>query len=208
MKKRTELTEEQKQKNRERAKLWYQNNKERALKRIKEWNEKHKEARSDYHKEYRKNHIDERKEWYRTQYGRASYLASDYANFDKLSGRPAGDLTAQWIVDNIFTKPCAHCGETDWRKIGCNRLDNSKPHTTDNVEPCCWKCNTQLARKIQGKNVYQYTLDNELIKVWETAGECGRNGFGQGAVSACCRKNFHRPGNDTYKGYRWSYEPL
>ena len=54
-------------------------------------------------------------------------------------------MTAEWIIKNIFSRPCAHCGETDWRKLGCNRLDNSKPHTMDNCEPCCLKCNNRLA---------------------------------------------------------------
>ena len=51
------------------------------------------------------------------------------------------DFDARWIVENIYTKPCPHCGETDWHNLGCNRLDNSKPHTIDNVEPCCFHCN-------------------------------------------------------------------
>ena len=54
-------------------------------------------------------------------------------------------MTAQWIVENIFSQPCAHCGENNWEKIGCNRLDNDKPHTKDNVEPCCKECNDRLA---------------------------------------------------------------
>lgn len=55
------------------------------------------------------------------------------------------------------------------------------------------------------KLVYQYTLDDELVKVWDSVSECGRNGFNKGAVAACCR-NVH--GYDKYKGFKWSYEPL
>ena len=195
------LTEEQKQANRERAKKWYHENKERALARIKKWNEDNGEHRKEYFARYRLEHSDERREWYNTILGRASYLVSDYKQYDKICGRPEGDLTAQWVAENILTKPCAHCGKTDWHKIGCNRLDNSKPHTMDNVEPCCWKCNTELARDIQGKNVYQYTLDGELVKVWKTTGECVRNGFT--GVAACCRGV-----RKSHKGYLWSYNPL
>lgn len=195
------LTEEQKQLNRERAKKWYYDNKERALARIKKWNEGNSEHRKEYMSVYSKEHIDKRREWYRTPIGRASYLVSDYKQNDKKSGRPEGDLTAQWVVENILTKPCAHCGETDWRKIGCNRLDNSKSHTMDNVEPCCWKCNTELAREVQGKKVYQYTQEGELVKIWDTTGECARNGFT--GVAACCRKK-----RNIHKGYIWSYNPL
>lgn len=80
----------------------------------------------------------------KTPKGRAVYLLNRYKSSDKEHNRGESDLTSQWIVDNIFTKSCVHCGETDWTKIGCNRLDNSKPHTIDNVEPCCGKCNRKL----------------------------------------------------------------
>lgn len=80
----------------------------------------------------------------KTPKGRAVYLLNRYKSSDKEHNRGESDLTSQWIVENIFSKPCTHCGETDWRKIGCNRLDNSKPHTMDNVEPCCGKCNRKL----------------------------------------------------------------
>ena len=32
------------------------------------------------------------------------------------------DFDARWIVENIFSKTCVHCGETDWTKLGCNRI--------------------------------------------------------------------------------------
>lgn len=115
------------------------------------------------------------------------------------------DFDAKWIVENIFSKPCVHCGETDWIKLGCNRLDNTKPHTKDNVEPCCYKCNCKLNGKTYEKKVYQYKLDGELVKVWNSTAECGRNGFNEGHVAACCRGEY---GHKTHKGYKWSYEPL
>lgn len=59
--------------------------------------------------------------------------------------------------------------------------------------------------KTKGKKVYQYTLDGELVKVWNSTKECGRNGFCQTRVAACCRGEY---GCKTYKGYKWSYEPL
>ena len=81
------------------------------------------------------------KERYKTPHWRAVYLLASYNNDDKKYNRGEGDLTAKWIVEKIFSKSCVHCGESDWHKLGCNRLDNSKPHTKDNVEPCCFHCN-------------------------------------------------------------------
>ena len=105
-------------------------------------------------------------------------------------------------MDNIFNKPCAHCGKIGWQIIGCNRLDNSRPHTLDNVEPCCKECNLELAG-LGIKKVYQYTLDGELVKVWDSTMECDRNGYNHGAISKCCKGRVK-----THKGYRWSYEPI
>jgi hypothetical protein len=152
----------------------------------------------------------------KTKKGRANNLLCAYRANDKKYNRGEGDLTAQWIVDNIFSKPCAHCGETDWRKIGCNRIDNDKPHSKDNVEPCCKTCNDALARTefkdSQTKKVYQYTLDGDLVKIWDSTRECGRNGFNQGCIAACCRGGRINKGQwencKTYKGYKWSYYPL
>lgn len=117
--------------------------------------EKRKESLRKAQEKWRRKHgIPERNSKYvkndgnlpynKTPKGRAVYLLNRYKSSDKEHNRGESDLTSQWIVENIFSKPCAHCGETDWRKIGCNRLDNDKPHTKDNVEPCCGKCNRKL----------------------------------------------------------------
>lgn len=53
------------------------------------------------------------------------------------------------------------------------------------------------------KSVYQYTLDNKLVNVWESTNECGRNEFNQAHVSDCCIGK-----RKTHKGYKWSYVPL
>ena len=66
---------------------------------------------------------------------------------DKKRNRGKCTLTAQWIMDYIFTKKCVYCGESDWKKLGCDRIDNSKPHTEDNVVCCCGECNTKRGTK-------------------------------------------------------------
>lgn len=167
----------------------------------------------NYNKEYYQKHKDEilakSNNAYRTKIGRARHLLRMYNKNDETYNRGKGDLTAQWIVDNIFSKSCVHCAENDYTKMGCNRLDNSKPHTMDNVEPCCTKCNNKLAgeefKNRYGRTVYQYTLSNELVKIWKSVSECKTEGFNAGAVAACCRGIPHYK---TYKGYKWSYTPL
>ena len=51
------------------------------------------------------------------------------------------------------------------------------------------------------KRVLQLSLDGYLIKEWESTAECGRNGFNQGAVAACCRGE-----RKTHKGFRFMYK--
>lgn len=101
--------------NKDYQRLWYENNKEKKL---------------EYQKQYKK-----------TPMGRANNLISAYKKNDKKYNRGECTLTAKWIVENIFSKPCYYCGETDWHKLGCDRINNNLPHTTDNVVSCCHRCN-------------------------------------------------------------------
>lgn len=166
-----------------------------------------------YYEKHREACLKKVKEYQNTKIGKATKMLHDYRRKDKYYNRGEGDLTAQWIVDNILSKSCVHCGESDWAKIGCNRLDNSKPHTMDNVEPCCADCNNKLHYKELSKHVYQYTLDGELVNVWESASEAARQlGFTQTQISRCCNGGRFLKGKwinikQAY-GYRWSYVPL
>jgi hypothetical protein len=185
----------------------YNRNREKVLGQKREYYQNNKDIKLKKNKEYRDNNkdkiSDQKKEYDFTFNGRAHNLINRYKKCDRRHNRGECTLTVEWVIENILKKTCVHCGETDWHQIGCNRLDNSLPHTPDNVEPCCWKCNDRLHKESLRKTVYQYTLDGDLVKIWESTIECKRNGFNQGNVSACCRGERKR-----YKGYKWSYEPL
>lgn len=125
------------QDNAENLKEYYQENAERIKERKKQYRKENAERYKEYIKQYRQ-----------TPFGRASHLLGTYNQADKKYNRGKGDLTAKWIVENIFSQPCHYnCGESDWKKMGCDRIDNSKPHTMDNVVPCCEKCNTKRGNK-------------------------------------------------------------
>ena len=49
--------------------------------------------------------------------------------------------------------------------------------------------------------IIQSTLDEQFVKEWPSIKECGRNGFNQGAVCACCRGKLKQ-----YKGFKWGYK--
>lgn len=154
----------------------------------------------------------EYQKWFNsTPMGRASKLLSNYNRNDKNQERGKGNLTAQWIYHNILFKPCAHCGKTGWDVIGCNRLDNAKPHTKDNVEPCCFECNVALhGAEIKGVSHSNTTLmkrvdqidkiTGEIINSWSCAWECRKKGFAPNHILECCNGK-----RKTHKGYIWKF---
>ena len=70
--------------------------------------------------------------------GRACFLASAYRQIDADKGMVC-DITHKYMLCHIFTQSCVYCGVTDG--LGCDRLDNSRGHTMDNVVPACGDCN-------------------------------------------------------------------
>lgn len=138
---------------------WYKNNKEEQLQKCKEYREHNREKiaanKKKYYQDNRDVFLKKSSEYNSTKEGRSKKLLRTYKRNDKNANRGECTLTAEWIVENIFSKPCHYCGESDWTKIGCDRIDNSKPHTPDNVVPCCARCNNKRGTK-------EY---NEFIKI-------------------------------------------
>ena len=148
--------------NKKACKKWYKANFEKVKEKTKSWQkdnyDKVKEYKSrwveknpDYKKQWKEENPDYQKKYYAkyqsTPIGRANHLASAYRKADKQYNRGECTITGEWIVDNIFTQSCFYCGETGWEIMGCDRIDNSLPHTPDNVVPCCEECNVKRGRK-------------------------------------------------------------
>lgn len=50
-----------------------------------------------------------------------------------------------------------YCGECNWTKLGCDRIDNAKGHTKDNVITACWECNDLRGRmKLSVEDFYKF----------------------------------------------------
>ena len=98
---------------------------------------------------------------------KASKMISSYKARDRVTGLQLCDITIDWMLENILSKPCHYCGDT--RRVGCDRIDNTKGHTMDNVVPCCVECNT-------ARNNY-FTYD-EMRRLGKTIAEIkqARNG--------------------------------
>ena len=76
--------------------------------------------------------------------GYAKYMVAHYRRMDRERGfDDSKTITAEWFLENIMYRPCAHCGKVGYGLIGCNRLDNTKGHIPSNCEPCCSSCNSR-----------------------------------------------------------------
>ena len=133
-------------------KIYYQNNKEKAKEYRQKNKEKIKESLKKDYLRHRTSRIEKQKEYYIKSKPKRLISAKLYRNNNKekikltqyiYTDKNKGlicDLTEKWIKDNIISKNCIYCGDIE--NIGCDRIDNSKGHTKDNVVPSCWTCNS------------------------------------------------------------------
>ena len=140
----------------EKKRVYYQEN----ISKFREKNSKYRETHKDKIKDYRDTHKDyyqehkkawnqnnkDRKKEHQSIYvskkeGRANMLLWNYKEHDKTDGVTHCTLTREWIIEHIFTSSCVYCGDSDWTHLGCDRIDNSLPHTQDNCVCACGICN-------------------------------------------------------------------
>ena len=131
------------------------------------------------------------------------YMFVTLSNKGKTKSFKTHRLVAKAFLPNPKNLPCV------------NHKDEDKSNNcVENLEWCTYEYNNNYGtrnkrisekglNKKNSKIVYQYTLDGKLIAIYLSTKECGRQGFNQANVQRCCS---HK--QKTYKGYRWSYEPL
>lgn len=95
---------------------------------------------------------------------KASKMVSAYKHKDKTLGfENTCDIDIDWMINKIITQKCTYCGDT--KRIGCDRIDNAKPHTKDNVVPCCYECN--CARNNNFTHEEMFILGNTIKQIKE-----------------------------------------
>lgn len=87
--------------------------------------------------------------------------------------------------------------------------EDKDDNTIYNLEWCTSKYNCNYGThnmrlsKSLSKTVYQYSLEGDFIKKWDSTIECKQGGYSQSNVSECCRGKTTK-----YRGYKWSYVRL
>jgi len=108
---------------------------------------------------------DRKRNWQRTyaksNNGWPRYRLGSYKYYDTKKGLQF-DLTLEWFIENIFTKPCFYCQEIG--NNGCDRIDNSLGHLIANVVPCCDICNTTRMDNFNHKEMIELGKVIHLIK--------------------------------------------
>lgn len=147
----------------------YQTHQENELKCVKEWRAKHPTYNAEYYQankekiaqkqaQYYQEHKEKFAEYYNPQTHPLNWAKQMVKGYKRMDRERFGDdsktITAEWFLQNIAYKPCAHCGLRQVGAIGANRLNNNIGHEASNLEPCCFKCNArdnmrdQLARGV------------------------------------------------------------
>ena len=150
---------------------------EKWLNQAKEWRKTHKQYTSEYGKEWAANNpkkvrgykdkyyekkkeeiITKNKETYQTFLGNAQKKSNKYKIADKERGFDiSSNITPEWMVENIFSgQKCVYCGDSDWKHLGCDRIDNTKPHTPDNCIPCRYVCNVDRSDRYTVEEFKKY----------------------------------------------------
>lgn len=141
--------------NSEYHKQWYRNN----IDHVKEYMKEYTKANSEHIKEYIKansEHIKQhRKQYYKQRYstleGYALIVRLNNLRNDRKYGRCGKDEDPLPTIEQyieLLQQPDFYDGKQyHWSEMGLDRIDNSKPHTIDNVVPTTTEHNRQRGRK-------------------------------------------------------------
>lgn len=148
--------EEMKEKRREYARKFRESHPGYQTKYMRRYREKHREEFNRRCREYQRRRKEKQQQWmndyHETKEGRATNLLNSYIQMDVERGRGKPELTREDIMRKCFSddSKCVYCGETDWHKLGLDRIDNNEAHHAWNTFCSCHDCNVARYRRSVG----------------------------------------------------------
>ncbi len=140
-----------------RRRKWFEKNREKMREYMKEyhkgWYLKNKENKDKQNKEYGQTHRKEavirvqryvaknKEKVYGYGYKYNKSIAGGFRSSKSSANKKGYDFLISFEEYKEFVLlPCAYCGENE-KRIGIDRIDNSKGYTKENSAPCCKTCN-------------------------------------------------------------------
>lgn len=141
--------------------------------------------------------------------------------FLKPSNNNTGNYQHVCLVDNNGKKHTTKLHKIVWIAVnGCevpvgyeiNHIDENKENNhisnlelVTRKENCNFGTRNERIAKARSKKVGAYNAEGELVMIFPSISEAGRQGYHNSAVSECCNCKFNREGNNKYKGYIWKF---
>ena len=99
-------------------------------------------------------------------------------------------------------KPAPNKGipTSDETKKKISNANKGKPAPNKGI-PMSDEQKKKMRNDKRSKKVLQFTLDGEFVREWPSTAECGRNGYNEGHVAACCRGE-----EKSHKGYIFQFK--
>lgn len=151
---------------------------------------------------YANNHINEDRE----KYGLDNWTVEILGEAD--TREEAWELEQRFIRDFNTIWPNGYNLDSSGNKVK-HHNETIKKISENNVKYWLGKHHSEETKQkisdaAQKKQVYQYTLDGELIAIYSSRNEAAKKtGFNKNHIGNCCNGNRKK-----HKGYRWSYNPL
>ena len=122
-------------------KQWYAEHRDECIEKMKQYRTEH----AEYFKQYRADNADVIKQYRATIEGYARSIRYHNLQADRKYGRIGAEEdplpTIEEYIELLQQRDYYDGKQYHWTEMGLDRIDNTKPHTLDNVVPCSTKNN-------------------------------------------------------------------